>query len=55
MLKSAVPADHNHWLFDTPLLMYMQWVNVGDPFEFARNSIEAARKQVFSRVLFGCL
>jgi hypothetical protein len=39
-----VTAVHNHWLFDDPRLMYMHWENVGDPFEFARNSIEAARE-----------
>lgn len=40
----TVTAVHNHWLFDEPRLMYMHWENVGDPFEFARNSIEAARE-----------
>ncbi|MGJ7919448.1 DUF1259 domain-containing protein [Neobacillus sp. LXY-4] len=39
-----VTALHNHWLFDNPRLMYMHWENVGDPFEFARNSIAAARE-----------
>ncbi|HWO95549.1 MAG TPA: DUF1259 domain-containing protein [Bacillus sp. (in: firmicutes)] len=39
-----VTALHNHWLFEEPRLMYMHWENVGDPFEFARNSIEAARE-----------
>nr|WP_326161080.1 DUF1259 domain-containing protein [Neobacillus niacini] len=39
-----VTAVHNHWLFDNPRLMYIHWENVGDPFEFARNSIEAARE-----------
>jgi hypothetical protein len=39
-----VTAVHNHWLFDEPRLMYMHWENVGNPFEFARNSIEAARE-----------
>ncbi|MFP5116063.1 DUF1259 domain-containing protein [Bacillaceae bacterium C204] len=39
-----VTAVHNHWLFDDPRLMYMHWENVGNPFEFARNSIEAARE-----------
>jgi hypothetical protein len=39
-----VTAVHNHWLFDNPRLMYMHWENVGNPFEFARNSIEAARE-----------
>ncbi|RYL90996.1 DUF1259 domain-containing protein [Sporolactobacillus sp. THM7-4] len=39
-----VTALHNHWLFDQPRLMYMHWENVGDPFEFARNSIRAAEK-----------
>jgi len=24
--------------------MYMHWENVGDPFQFARNSIDAARE-----------
>ncbi|WP_309043052.1 DUF1259 domain-containing protein [Cytobacillus oceanisediminis] len=37
-----VTALHNHWLFEEPRLMYMHLENVGDPFEFARNSIEAA-------------
>lgn len=40
----TVTAVHNHWLFEEPRLMYMHWENVGDPFEFARNSIEAARE-----------
>ncbi|WP_312857348.1 DUF1259 domain-containing protein [Neobacillus endophyticus] len=39
-----VTAFHNHWLFEEPRLMYMHWENTGDPFEFARNSIEAARE-----------
>jgi hypothetical protein len=39
-----VTAVHNHWLFDDPRLMYMHWENVGDPFEFARKSIDAARE-----------
>jgi hypothetical protein len=38
-----VTALHNHWLFDNPRLMYIHWENVGDPFEFARDSINAAR------------
>lgn len=40
----TVTAFHNHWLFEEPRLMYMHWENVGDPFEFARNSIAAARE-----------
>jgi hypothetical protein len=40
----TVTAVHNHWLFDEPRLMYMHWENVGDPFEFARNSYDAARE-----------
>lgn len=39
-----ITALHNHWLFDEPRLMYMHWENVGDPFQFARNSIGAARE-----------
>lgn len=39
-----VTALHNHWLFDEPRLMYMHWENVGNPFDFARNSIDAARE-----------
>ncbi|MGN7942103.1 DUF1259 domain-containing protein [Virgibacillus sp. 6R] len=40
-----VTAVHNHWLFDEPRLMYMHWENVGmDPFEFARESFEAAKE-----------
>lgn len=40
----TVTALHNHWLFEEPRLMYMHWENGGDPFEFARNSFEAARE-----------
>jgi hypothetical protein len=40
----TVTALHNHWLFEQPRLMYMHWENVGDPFEFARKSAEAARE-----------
>jgi hypothetical protein len=39
-----VTAIHNHWLFDEPRLMYMHWENVGDPFQFARNSYAAAKE-----------
>lgn len=39
-----VTAFHNHWLFEKPRLMYMHWENVGDPFEFAVNSFEAAKE-----------
>lgn len=40
-----ITAFHNHWLFEEPRLMYMHWENVGmSPFEFARNSIAAARE-----------
>lgn len=40
----TVTAVHNHWLFEEPRLMYMHWENVGDPFEFARESFQAARE-----------
>lgn len=40
----TITAIHNHWLFDQPRLMYMHWENVGDPFEFAYNSYNAARE-----------
>jgi hypothetical protein len=40
----VITAVHNHWLFEEPRLMYMHWENVGDPFEFARKSAEAARE-----------
>ncbi len=39
-----VTAVHNHWLFDSPRLMYMHWENVGNPFQFARKSFEAAKE-----------
>ncbi|UPM52472.1 DUF1259 domain-containing protein [Gottfriedia acidiceleris] len=40
-----VTAVHNHWLFDKPRLMYMQWENVNlDPAEFTRGSFEAAKE-----------
>lgn len=40
----TVTAVHNHWLFENPRLMYMHWENVGDPFDFARNSYKAAKE-----------
>lgn len=40
--KLIVTAVHNHWLFDEPRLMYMHWENVGDPFDFAKKSFDAA-------------
>ncbi|HJV31635.1 MAG TPA: DUF1259 domain-containing protein [Bacillales bacterium] len=40
----TITAVHNHWLFDEPRLMYMHWENVGDPFQFARDSYKAARE-----------
>jgi hypothetical protein len=40
----TVTALHNHWLFEKPRLMYMHWENIGDPFEFAKISFEAARE-----------
>ena len=39
-----VTALQNHWIFELPRLIYMHWENVGDPFEFAINSFEAARE-----------
>lgn len=39
-----VTALHNHWLFEEPRLMYMHWENVGNPFDFAQDSIDAARE-----------
>jgi hypothetical protein len=40
-----VTAFHNHWLFEEPRLMYMHWEDVEmDPFEFTRNSFEAAKE-----------
>jgi hypothetical protein len=37
----TVTAFHNDWLFEEPRLIYMHWEKVGDPFEFARNSMAA--------------
>lgn len=39
-----VTALHNHWLFEEPRLMYIHWENIGNPFDFARDSMEAARE-----------
>jgi hypothetical protein len=39
-----VTALHNHWLFDEPRLMYMHWEKIDDPFDFARDSFEAAKE-----------
>lgn len=38
-----VTALHNHWLFDSPRLMYIHWESVEDPFSFARKSARALR------------
>lgn len=39
-----VTALHNHWLFDEPRLMYIHWEKIDNPFEFARDSFEAAKE-----------
>ncbi|HAQ08680.1 MAG TPA: hypothetical protein DCR24_14640 [Bacillus bacterium] len=39
-----VTALHNHWLFDEPRLMYIHWERIDNPFEFARDSFEAAKE-----------
>jgi hypothetical protein len=39
-----VTALHNHWLFDEPRLMYIHWEKVSNPFDFARDSFEAAKE-----------
>lgn len=40
-----VTAFHNHWLFESPRLMYIHWENAGmSAEEFAKKSIAAARE-----------
>lgn len=39
-----VTALHNHWLFDEPRIMYIHWEKIDNPFEFARDSFEAAKE-----------
>ncbi|MGI8384208.1 DUF1259 domain-containing protein [Robertmurraya sp. P23] len=39
-----VTALHNHWLFDEPRLMYIHWEKIDNPFDFARDSFEAAKE-----------
>jgi hypothetical protein len=39
-----ITAVHNHWLFESPRLMYMHWEHVGNPIKFARDSFEAAKE-----------
>jgi hypothetical protein len=36
-----VTAIHNHWLFDSPRLMYMHWESVDRPAAFARKTKDA--------------
>ncbi|HBZ11645.1 MAG TPA: DUF1259 domain-containing protein [Bacillus bacterium] len=36
-----VTAIHNHWLFDHPRLMYMHWVSIDRPLNFARKTRDA--------------
>ncbi|MNN03621.1 hypothetical protein D3C81_1163170 [compost metagenome] len=31
-----VTAVHNHWLFDSPRLMYVHWESIDDPIDFAK-------------------
>lgn len=32
----TVTAVHNHWLFDSPRLMYVHWESIDNPIDFAR-------------------
>lgn len=36
-----VTAVHNHWLFDTPRLIYIHWEAIMEPLRFARISSNA--------------
>lgn len=36
-----VTAEHNHWLFDTPRLIYIHWEAIMEPLRFARISSNA--------------
>ncbi|MCP1359034.1 DUF1259 domain-containing protein [Aneurinibacillus migulanus] len=36
-----VTALHNHWLFDTPRLMYIHWESIDNPIAFARKTKES--------------
>lgn len=36
-----VTAIHNHWLFDSPRLMFMHWESIDNPVAFARKTKDA--------------
>jgi Domain of Unknown Function (DUF1259). len=36
-----VTAIHNHWLFDSPRLMFMHWESIDHPVAFARKTKDA--------------
>jgi hypothetical protein len=38
-----VTAFHNHWLNETPRLMYIHWESIMNPVEFARRTKESIR------------
>lgn len=38
-----VTAIHNHWLKETPRLMYIHWESIDNPINFARKTKESIR------------
>lgn len=39
----TVTALHNHWLFESPRLMYIHWESIDNPVAFARKTKAAIR------------
>ena len=47
-----VTAQHNHWLFDSPRLMYVHFEAIDRPLDFARK-VRDANRVLMSRIIRG--
>lgn len=47
-----ITATHNHWLFDSPRLMYIHFESIDKPLDFARK-VRFANRALTSRVIRG--
>ena len=47
-----VTAQHNHWLFDSPRLMYIHFESIDKPLEFARK-VRFANRVLTNRIVRG--
>jgi hypothetical protein len=47
-----VTAQHNHWLFDSPRLMYIHFESIDKPLDFARK-VRFANRVLTNRIVRG--